>query len=95
MFLALKLSKSDIMNAEDIKAGIKEILVQSLPELEHQELDWDKKQDQFESWDSFTHLEIMDKIEEKFGVHLEIEEIVELDYPRKIMNIIKNKFNLK
>ena len=83
------------METKDVEVKVKEILTESLPELKHQEFDLDKNQDQFESWDSFSHMEIVGKVEEKFGINLDITEVVELDSPRKIVEAVKGKLDTK
>ena len=79
------------MNSEVLEEEIKKILVRCLPELKDKELDLDQKQHQFESWDSFSHMEIVGKLEEQFSINLEISEVVELDSPRKIIEVVKSK----
>jgi len=83
------------MEKNNIEAIVKEILVDTLPELKHKAYDQDKKQDQFESWDSFSHIELIGRIEERFGIQLDITEVVGLDTPRKIIEAVKSKLFTK
>lgn len=83
------------MEKENIEAIVRGILIDTLPELKHKTYDLDRKQDQFESWDSFSHIELIGKIEERFGIQLDITEVVGLDTPRKIIEAVKNKLFTK
>jgi len=68
---------------------VKDIFLETFPEITN--VDMLKKQDQFENWDSFSHLELVSKIEEKFSVNFEVEEIIELDTPQKFVDLINLK----
>lgn len=79
------------MSSKEIESGIKKIFQNTLVELRGKEVDMNKKQGEFESWDSFTHMDLVSKSEEKFGVTLEMSEVVELDTPRKFAKLIEKK----
>ncbi len=78
------------MEKKDIEAGIEEIFKGTFSELE-KGFEFEKSQGDFENWDSFSHMELVSKVEEKFGVSLEMEEVVELDTPRKFVGIVEKK----
>lgn len=83
------------MEKIEIETGVKEIFEQQFPEIANKEFDFEKKQDQFEDWDSFSHMELVSKIEDRFGVSLDVNEVVELDSPKKFFEIIDKKINEK
>jgi|TARA_B100000315_G_scaffold254333_1_gene295158 acyl carrier protein len=83
------------MNLKEIEEGVRGIFQDSLEELKGKEIDLNKKQDEFESWDSFSHMEIASKCEEKFNLTLEMDEIVELDTPQKFVELIQKKISKK
>ena len=83
------------MDQKEIECGIKDIFRSVLKELEEKEVGLGKKMDEFESWDSFSHMELVSKSEEKFGVTLEMDEIVELDTPQKFVDLIGGKIHKK
>lgn len=79
------------MNKDNIKIFFKELFQEIFPELKDKELDFAKKQDDFENWDSFTHMELVSKIEQKFEINLELEEVIELDTLQKFVDIVLKK----
>lgn len=81
------------MELREIETIVKEIFEQQFPEIAGKEFDFGKKQDQFENWDSFSHMWLISKIEEKFKVSLEINEVVELDSPQRFVQIVDKKLN--
>ena len=81
------------MNEEEIKNEITNIFKETFPELKEKELELDKHQNDFENWDSFAHMEIVGKVEEKFKVSLEMDEVISLETPRKFIEIIVKKTN--
>tara|TARA_Y100000310_G_scaffold331116_1_gene404110 strand:+ start:2189 stop:2440 length:252 start_codon:yes stop_codon:yes gene_type:complete len=83
------------MEFKEIESGVKEIFQDTLTELKEREVELNKKQDEFESWDSFSHMELVSKAEEKFGVTLEMDEVVELDTPQKFVELIEKKMPKK
>ena len=44
-----------------------------------------------EQWDSLKHIELMTAIEEKFGVTLEMEELIEMTALKDIKRILNTK----
>ncbi len=47
--------------------------------------------DDVPAWDSLGHMRLVTALQEKFGVELEIDEIMEMDSGRKIFEILQNK----
>ncbi|HEY8626176.1 MAG TPA: acyl carrier protein [Solirubrobacteraceae bacterium] len=47
--------------------------------------------DQFDRWDSLTHLEIVFMLEERFDIRFSEEEIVELDSLHGILSTLRDK----
>lgn len=78
-------------SSKEIELGVKEVFQKTLKELNDQEVDLHKKQDDFESWDSFAHMELVSKTEEKFGITLEMDEVITLDTPQKFVDLIRYK----
>ncbi|MBU1975759.1 MAG: acyl carrier protein [Nanoarchaeota archaeon] len=76
---------------DEVTKEVVEIFKKTFPELKDAELDLDKNQESFENWDSFAHMELVGGVEEKFGITLEISEVVDLDTPKKFVEIIEKK----
>jgi acyl carrier protein len=79
------------MEEKQVIQDIVSVFKDTFPELQSQELNVEKVQDEFENWDSFSHLELVEKVEQKFGVKFEFDEIVELNSPRKFIQLVMNK----
>lgn len=80
---------------EQIEIKVKSIFEENLQEFDYKKFEFDLKQDQFEGWDSFSHMALVSKVEEEFNINLEMDEIVELDSPRKFVQLINKKLNEK
>jgi len=44
---------------------------------------------QISNWDSITHMEIISKVEEAFGIQLDIDEINQIDTFGALKNVLK------
>ena len=55
--------------------------------------DWEKQQNDYENWDSFGHLRIVSEIEEKFGIKLDIDDIIYITTASGFLKIIKDKMH--
>ena len=56
-----------------------------------QDLDFRKKQDDFENWDSLAHMQLVNGIESEFGLQFEMEEIVDIQTPEGFVSLVKKK----
>lgn len=81
------------MDKQEIRLGIEEVFKEIFPELKNEKFDPNKKQEAFENWDSFSHLTLTSKIEEKFMIDLEVDEVVEVDTPFGFFKLVEEKFN--
>jgi len=62
-------------------------------ELSDSTFDWEKQQNDYENWDSFGHLRIVSEIEEKFGIKLDIDDVIYITSALGFLKIIKDKIN--
>ena len=62
-------------------------------ELSDSTFDWEKQQNDYENWDSFGHLRIVSEIEEKFGIKLDIDDIIYITTASGFLKIIKDKMH--
>ena len=62
-------------------------------ELSDSTFDWEKQQNDYENWDSFGHLRIVSEIEEKFGIKLDIDDVIYITSASGFLKIIKDKIN--
>lgn len=76
------------MTIEEI---IQSIFLRIFPELSAASFDFAKSQDQFERWDSFSHMELVAAIEKEGAVTLAMEEIVAVRTPQDFVDLVKKK----
>ena len=60
-------------------------------EISSDKIDGSTTMDSIEEWDSLRHIELLTRIEEKFGIALEMEEMIEIKDFDEISKIIKKK----
>ena len=75
------------MNNIDVE--IKKIFLQVFPDLEESEFNWKKKQNEYENWDSFSHLNLITLIEEKFDISISDNDVIELQSAEMILNFVE------
>ena len=68
---------------------IKKIFLQVFPDLEESEFNWKKKQNEYGNWDSFSHLNLITLIEEKFNISISDDDVIELKSAEMILNFIE------
>lgn len=62
----------------NVETEIKEIFFQVFPDLEESEFDWKKKQNDYDTWDSFSQLNLITMIEEKFNILISDDNAIDL-----------------
>lgn len=77
------------MNNEVIKDHIKNIFFQVFPEMPESDFEWNKKQEQYENWDSFAQLQIIVMAEEIFHVKISDKYAIKICSGKDLMNTIK------
>ena len=79
----------EIMSYEE---KIKEVFVKIFPEI-RDDYDVNREQSEYENWDSFTHVNLISEIEEKFDIQLETDEIISISSAKTALELIKKKKN--
>lgn len=51
--------------------------------------------DSFEPWDSLKHLEIISKLEEEFGIEIEMNDIIAMETFKKAKEIVQKYLDKK
>lgn len=83
------------MPENKIKEEVKNIFVESFPELRREKFNFNKKQSDFKDWDSFMHMKLISMMEEKFDVKLAMERTIDADSPMKFIEIIKDSVSAR
>ena len=79
------------MSKEETTKEIIRIFNEIFPETNGNDLNLNKNQGNFENWDSFTHMDLVRKVEERFSISLDLNDVVELDTPQKFVDIVIKK----
>jgi len=72
---------------------IKEIFHSVFPYILKLEFRWDAQKNEYENWDSFAHLRIVQDIEKKFNLTLDVDEIVFINSAEGFLKLVKSKLN--
>jgi acyl carrier protein len=81
------------MESVTVENQLKGIFINVFPNVTESAFSWGKDQNEYENWDSFTHLRLVTEIENKFNIKLEIEEVVKIRSALDFLKIIKTKTN--
>ena len=82
------------MNGSEVDGKLKSIFLDVFQaELSDSTFNWEKQQNDYENWDSFGHLRIISEIEEKFGIKLDIDDVIYITSASGFLKIIKDKIN--
>jgi len=69
---------------------LKEIFLKVFP---NDEFDLNKDRSQFENWDSLAHLQLTSDIESSFNIKFEMDDIVDIQKPKDLLDLIEKKKN--
>lgn len=79
------------MDQKIIEEKVKKIFLEVFQDLDKDNFDLNKKQEEFENWDSLAHIELISKIEHNFDMKLELNETLGLDSAIAFINLLKKK----
>ena len=78
------------MTNNNLENDIKAIFLDTFPNMKEDEFDLDKKQEEYENWDSFAHLNLITMAESKFGINLSIDDATSIISARNLLDRIKS-----
>lgn len=78
------------MTSNNLEDDIKAIFLDTFPNMKEVEFDLDKKQEEYENWDSFAHLNLITMAESKFGINLSIDDATSIISARNLLDRIKS-----
>ena len=78
------------MTSNNLEDDIKAIFLDTFPDMKADEFDLDKKQEEYENWDSFAHLNLITMAESKFGINLSIDDATSIISARNLLDRIKS-----
>ena len=74
----------------DMDIEIKKIFFQIFPDLNELDFDWKKKQNDYENWDSFSQLNLITMLEEKFDISISDENSINIQSAEDALNFVKS-----
>tara|TARA_Y100000996_G_C22528367_1_gene645425 strand:+ start:943 stop:1206 length:264 start_codon:yes stop_codon:yes gene_type:complete len=69
--------------------NIKKLFFQVFPDLDKSEFNWEKKQNEYENWDSFSHLHLITMIEEKFKITITDDDAINLHSAKDLLDFVE------
>ena len=77
--------------SSNLNIEIKEVFLQIFPDLSEADFDWKKKQNDYENWDSFSQLNLITMLEEKFSISISDMDSISIRSAEDALNFVKNK----
>ena len=69
--------------------NIKKIFFQVFPDLDESQFNWTKKQNEYENWDSFSHLHLITMIEENFKITITDDDAINLHSAKDLLDFVE------
>lgn len=79
-----------LSNDSEVEGIIKNIFLEVFPNLSEAEFSWNKEQKDYESWDSFTQLNLITFVESKFDITLSLEESIDIKSARDLLECVRS-----
>ena len=73
----------------NVNTEIKEIFLQVFSDLNESDFDWKKRQSEYENWDSFSQLNLITMLEEKFDITISDEDSINIQSAEDALNFVK------
>ena len=78
------------MTNNNLEDNIKTIFLDTFPNMKENEFDLDKRQEEYENWDSFAHLNLITMAESKFGINLSVDDATSIISARNLLDRVKS-----
>ena len=74
----------------NLEHDIEMIFLDTFPDMQKEEFDLDKKQEDYDNWDSFAHLNLITMTESKFDITISIDETTSIVSARDLLDCVKS-----
>jgi len=74
----------------NIEDDIQTIFLETFPDMKKDEYNLDKKQEEYDNWDSFAHLNLITMTESKFDITISIDETTSIISARDLLDCVKS-----
>ena len=79
----------------DVEERIKKVFTNVFESVKDEDVIFDGKHEEFDEWDSLTHMNLVSAIEEEFGISLSVDDISEMDSVMRVLETVKKLQNGK
>lgn len=79
------------MKKEEIEKKVTAVFLESFDYLDKKTFTLEKDRNEFEDWDSLSHMQLVSSIEEQFDVSFDMDEVVDIQKPADFVSLIAKK----
>ncbi len=79
----------------DVEERIKKVFTSVFESVKYEDVVFDGKHEEFDEWDSLTHMNLVSALEEEFGISLSVDDISEMDSVMRVLETVKKLQNGK
>ena len=79
----------NIIREHLINMPYEKIFFQVFPDLDESQFNWTKKQNEYENWDSFSHLHLITMIEENFKITITDDDAINLHSAKDLLDFVE------
>jgi len=77
------------MEDEEIKKMLKKIFANIFENVKEEDVIFDGEHEEFDEWDSLTHMNLVSALEEHFGISFNVDDISEMESVTKVFSTVK------
>ena len=75
---------------DNLENDIKTIFLNTFPKMKKQEFELDKKQKEYENWNSFEHMALLTMAENTFGITISYEDSESITSARDLLDYVRS-----
>ncbi len=77
------------MGEDEIPRRVRDVFTRVFESVRSEDVVFDGKHEEFDEWDSLTHMNLVSSLEEEFGISLSVDDISEMDTVTKVLQTVK------
>ena len=77
------------MTDGDTEDMIRKVFTNVFESVKEEDVIFDGKHEEFDEWDSLTHMNLVSALEEEFGISLSVDDISEMDSVMRVLETVK------
>jgi acyl carrier protein len=80
---------------DEFEERIKNVFTSVFDTVKPEDVIFDGKHEEFDEWDSLTHMNLVSALEEEFGISLSVDDISEMDTVTRVLETVKRLLKQK